>query len=229
MSAEISSSLRRRASLHAVLADEARLAIVDALLLGDASPSELASLTGMPSNLLAHHLGVLESRGLITRRRSEGDRRRTYVQLVGDELANLGLSAATSGDRILFVCTANSARSQLAAAIWRRASRLPAVSAGTHPADRIDPRAIDTAARHRLRLPRRRPTHLQGVRRAGDVIVCVCDQAYEELRAPGDAHATAVHWSVPDPVRIDTDDAFEHAFAEIDARVRRLASAIPVP
>jgi ArsR family transcriptional regulator, arsenate/arsenite/antimonite-responsive transcriptional repressor / arsenate reductase (thioredoxin) len=114
--------------------------------------------------------------------------------------------------------------------VWRRASRLPAVSAGTHPADRIDPRAIDTAARHRLRLPRRRPTHLQSVRRPGDVIVCVCDQAYEELRTPGDVRATApLHWSVPDPVRIDTDDAFEHAFAEIDARVRRLASAIPVP
>jgi protein-tyrosine-phosphatase/DNA-binding HxlR family transcriptional regulator len=229
MSVEANSDLRRRASLHAVLADEARLAIVDALMLGDASPSELASLAGMPSNLLAHHLGVLESRGLITRRRSEGDRRRTYVQLVSDELANIGLLPKTTADRILFVCTANSARSQLAAAVWRRASSVPAASAGTHPAERIDPRAIDTAARHRLRLPRRRPTHLQSVRRPGDVIVCVCDQAFEELQTSGEARATTLHWSVPDPVRIDTADAFEHAFTEIDTRVRRLAGAVPVP
>jgi ArsR family transcriptional regulator, arsenate/arsenite/antimonite-responsive transcriptional repressor / arsenate reductase (thioredoxin) len=226
---EANGDLRRRASLHAVLADEARLAIVDALMLGDASPSELASLTGMPSNLLAHHLGVLESRGLIARRRSDGDRRRTYVQLLGDELADLGLPATTAADRILFVCTANSARSQLAAALWRRASGIPATSAGTHPADRIDPRAVETAARHRLRLPSRRPTNLERVLRPSDVVVCVCDQAYEELRATAAGDHPHVHWSIADPVQIDTDEAFEHAFAEIDTRVRRLAGAIPVP
>jgi protein-tyrosine-phosphatase/DNA-binding transcriptional ArsR family regulator len=212
-----------------VLADEARLAIVDALLLGDASPSELAALTAMSSSLLAHHLSVMESRGLIARRRSDGDGRRAYVRLVGDELARLGPAAATMADRIVFVCTANSARSQLAAAVWRRASSVPATSAGTHPADRIDPRAIDTAARHRLRLPRRRPAHLQSVRRSADVVVCVCDEAYEELQTLGDADATALHWSVPDPVRIDTVEAFEHAFTEIDTRVRRLADAVPDP
>jgi protein-tyrosine-phosphatase/DNA-binding HxlR family transcriptional regulator len=220
---------RRRASLHAVLADESRLAIVDALMLGDASPSELASLTGMPSNLLAHHLGVLESRGLIARRRSDGDRRRSYVQLLGDELADLGLSATTAADRILFICTANSARSQLAAALWRRASEIPATSAGTHPADRVHPRAIETAARHRLRLPGRRPSHLDRVLRPSDVVVCVCDQAYEQLHATAAGDHMHVHWSIADPVQIDTDDAFEHAFAEIDLRVRRLAAAIPVP
>jgi ArsR family transcriptional regulator, arsenate/arsenite/antimonite-responsive transcriptional repressor / arsenate reductase (thioredoxin) len=230
MNVEANNDLRRRASLHAVLADEARLAIVDTLLLGDASPSELATLTGMPSNLLAHHLGVLESRGLIARRRSDGDRRRTYVQLVGDELADLGLSATTTGDRILFVCTANSARSQLAAALWRRASGVPATSAGTHPADRIDPRAVETAARHRLRLPsRRRPTSLERVLRPTDVVVCVCDQAYEELHRTAAGDHPHVHWSIADPVHIDTDDAFEHAFAEIDTRVRRLSAAIPIP
>jgi protein-tyrosine-phosphatase len=229
MSVEANMDLRHRASLHAVLSDEARLAIVDALGLGDASPSELAALTGMPSNLLAHHLGVLESRALIARRRSDGDRRRTYVHLIGDELAGLGVSATTTAERILFVCTANSARSQLAAALWRRASEIPATSAGTHPADRIDPRAVETAARHRLRLPSRRPTSLEHVLRPSDVVVSVCDQAYEELLGTAGGDHAHVHWSIADPVQVDSDDAFEHAFTEIDARVRRLAAAIPVP
>ena len=76
---EPTSDLARRATLHAALADPARLQITDTLLAGDASPSELAAILAMPSNLLAHHLHVLEQAGIITRRRSEGDRRRTYL------------------------------------------------------------------------------------------------------------------------------------------------------
>src|SRR5579859_7753259 len=75
MSAELSFELARRAAVHAALADPARLQITDTLLAGDASPSELAALLGLPSNLLAHHLHVLEQAGVITRR-SKGDRRR---------------------------------------------------------------------------------------------------------------------------------------------------------
>jgi protein-tyrosine-phosphatase/DNA-binding HxlR family transcriptional regulator len=228
MTFERTEDLRRRAALHGVLADEARLQIVDTLLIGDASPSELATLTGLPSNLLAHHLGVLETHGLIKRSRSEGDRRRSYVRLIDDVLDELNFPVARSGDRILFVCTANSARSQLAAAMWRRASRLPAASAGTHPADRIDPRAIEAAARHRLPLPRVRPQHIDRVWHDGDLIVSVCDQAHEQLER--DHHGQVqIHWSVPDPVRVDSDDAFEDAFVEIRNRVQRLATAIPVP
>ena len=51
----------------------------------------------------------------------------------------------------MFVCTANSARSQLAAATWNQLSTIPATSAGTHPGPRIHPRAIATARRHGLR------------------------------------------------------------------------------
>src|SRR2546425_581480 len=56
MTAERNSDLARRAAVHAALADPARLAITDTLLAGDASPSELAAMLAMPSNLLAHHL-----------------------------------------------------------------------------------------------------------------------------------------------------------------------------
>src|SRR5262249_31463686 len=121
MSDERVSELERRTSIHAALSDPARLRITDTLLAGDASPSELAAMLAMPSNLLAHHLHVLEQAGLVTRRRSEGDRRRTYLQLIPGALDALAPPPARAAVRVLFVCTANSARSHLAAALWRRA------------------------------------------------------------------------------------------------------------
>jgi ArsR family transcriptional regulator, arsenate/arsenite/antimonite-responsive transcriptional repressor / arsenate reductase (thioredoxin) len=212
------SDLARRAALHAALADPARLAITDTLQAGDASPSELAAMLAMPSNLLAHHLHVLQQAGIITRRRSEGDRRRTYLQLVPGVLDSLAPPTARAALRVLFVCTANSARSHLAAALWRRASAVPAASAGTHPAPAIDPGAIAAAQRHRLPLPRLRPRHIGQVRQAGDLIVTVCDLAHEEL-----AEAAAVHWSVPDPVPAGDQASFDAALARLADRVQRLA------
>ena len=70
-----------RAAVHAALGEPVRLAIVDRLGPGDASPGELRAVVGLPTNLLAHHLKVLDEAGLIRRVRSEGDRRRSYVQL----------------------------------------------------------------------------------------------------------------------------------------------------
>ena len=177
-------SLERRASLHAALADLARLQITDTLRAGDASPSELAAMLAMPSNLLAHHLHLLEQAGIISRRRSEGDRRRTYLQLIPATLEMLSPPPTPPPLRVLFVCTANSARSQLAAALWRQASAVPAASAGTHPAKTIDPGAIATAERHSLALPRLRPRHISGVRHDGDLVITVCDRAHEELAEP---------------------------------------------
>jgi ArsR family transcriptional regulator, arsenate/arsenite/antimonite-responsive transcriptional repressor / arsenate reductase (thioredoxin) len=84
---------------------------------------------------------------------------------------------------VLFVCTANSARSHLAAALWRRASIAPAASAGTHPAERIDPTAIVAATRHHLPLRRLRPCHVSDVRQDGNLVITVCDMAREELGA----------------------------------------------
>src|SRR5215469_1670313 len=218
MCTDRTSELERRAILHAALADPARLQITDMLLVGDASPSELAALLAMPSNLLAHHLRALEQAGVITRRRSEGDRRRTYLQLIPGSLDSLAVPPARAARRVLFVCTANSARSHLAAALWRRASTVPAVSAGTHPAARIDPGAIAAARRHRLPLPRLRPRHISDVQDDGDLVVTVCDLAREEL-----GHQTAVHWSVPDPVPVGDSVSFDSAVAELSHRVERLA------
>src|SRR5579872_1671158 len=118
MNLELTSELARRAAVHAALADPARLLITDTLLAGDASPSELAALLDMPSNLLAHHLRVLEQAGIIARRRSAGDHRRSYLRLIPGTLESLAGPAARTAPRVLFVCTANSARSHLAAALW---------------------------------------------------------------------------------------------------------------
>jgi protein-tyrosine-phosphatase len=217
MKAELVSGVAARAAIYAALADPARLLIVDTLSSGDASPSDLAAMLAMPSNLLAHHLHVLGHAGLIARRRSDGDRRRTYLLLVPDALESLTRPAVRTARRVLFVCTANSARSHLAAALWRRASTVPAASAGTRPAARIEPGALAAARRHRLPMRRLRPGHVDDVRQDGDLIVTVCDLAREEL-----GHQAAVHWSVPDPVPADPA-SFDAALAELGRRVDRLA------
>jgi protein-tyrosine-phosphatase len=218
MKAELTSSVAGRAAVHAALADPARLQIVDTLGAGDASPSELAVMLAMGSNLLAHHLHALERAGLITRRRSDGDRRRTYLQLVPGALETLSRPAARRARRVLFVCTANSARSHLAAALWRRASNLPAASAGTHPAVQIEPGALAAARRHRLPMRRLRPRHIGDVQQDGDLVITVCDLAHEEL-----GRQAAVHWSVPDPVPAGDPVSFDAALAELSYRVERLA------
>ena len=224
MNTEQRRDLAARAAVHAALADPARLLITDALAEGDASPSALAALLEMPSNLLAHHLGVLEQAGLVSRHRSEGDRRRTYLWLVPGALDPLAQPPARAARRVLFVCTANSARSHLAAALWRRASEIPAASAGTHPAAAIDPGAIAAAGRHHLPLRRLRPRHIDQVRQDGDLVVTVCDLAREELGG-----AAAVHWSVPDPVPAGDPGSFDAALAELSQRVGRLAPRLAAP
>jgi DNA-binding transcriptional ArsR family regulator len=104
-------------AVHAALGDPARLAIVDTLVLGEASPSELQQLLDMPSNLMAHHVRVLEKAGVVTRHRSEGDRRRTYLAPAPAALDALRPRVTREAVRVVFVCTENSARSQLAAAL----------------------------------------------------------------------------------------------------------------
>jgi ArsR family transcriptional regulator, arsenate/arsenite/antimonite-responsive transcriptional repressor / arsenate reductase (thioredoxin) len=218
MNAEPSCDLARRAAMHAALADPARLRITDLLADGDASPSELAAVLAMPSNLLAHHLRVLEEAGLVTRRRSEGDRRRTYLHLVPGALGGLAGPPARAARRVLFVCTANSARSHLAVALWRQASEVPAASAGTRPAAAIDPGAVAAARRHGLPMRRLRPRYIGDVREDDDLVITVCDLAHEELGG-----LAAVHWSVPDPVPAGDDATFDAALAELARRVSLLA------
>jgi ArsR family transcriptional regulator, arsenate/arsenite/antimonite-responsive transcriptional repressor / arsenate reductase (thioredoxin) len=217
------SSVRERARVHAALGDPARLAIVDALTVGDASPSEIANQLDMPSNLVAHHVKVLAQAGLLVRSRSEGDRRRTYLRLNPEALGQLAPPHLLPAGRVVFVCTHNSARSQLAAALWLDRTGRPVASAGTRPAALVHPRALKVAHRHGLTLDPTGTAHVGDILHDGDLVIAVCDNAYEDLT---DRLRPRLHWSVPDPVRVDTDAAFEAAYSDIAGRIERLAPAL---
>jgi ArsR family transcriptional regulator, arsenate/arsenite/antimonite-responsive transcriptional repressor / arsenate reductase (thioredoxin) len=113
------------------------------------------------------------------------------------------------------VCSQNSARSQLAAALWRHHTGEDATSAGTHPADRVHPGAVAAARRVGLDLGDARPRAISDGDLDADLVVTVCDHAHEELDAPGDW----LHWSIPDPVDAGTRKAFDSALVELDERI----------
>lgn len=228
MNVEWSSSVMERARLHAALGEPARVAIVDRLLLGDASPGEIGRALGVASNLLAHHVKLLEQAGVVERSRSEGDHRRTYLRLRPAALGGLVPVGALTASRVVFVCTHNSARSQLAAALWQGLSLVPVTSAGTEPARRVHPLAVAAAQSRGLSLSRARPAHFREVLRPDDLVVAVCDNAHEELDSHGerDNYGDRLHWSVPDPARVGTGDAFDRALRELTDRVDRLAPAV---
>ncbi len=210
-----------RARIHAALGEPARLAIVDTLTLGDASPGEIAHTLQLPTNLVAHHVKVLQDAGILTRSRSEGDRRRTYLSLRPQALVSLAPQRLDAVKRVVFVCTHNSARSQIAAALLRQRTGQPVASAGTHPAPRVHPRAVTVARRHGLSLDPGATAHVSDVVADDDLVIAVCDNAHEDL-----TDQARLHWSVPDPAPADTDEAFEAAFTAIASRVDRLIPAL---
>ncbi len=211
-----------RAARHAALGDPVRLAIVDELSVSDRAPVELRRRLGLESNLLAHHLDVLERVGLVERSRSSGDGRRRYVHLLRRSLDGLTPAPARPVPEgpALFVCSANSARSPLAAALWRHRTGRPGASAGTHPAAGIHPGAVAAARRAGVDLGDDAPSSVTDVRRPPAIVVTVCDQAHEEL----DPDPSWLHWSVPDPVAAGTAAAFDAAVAELAERTDALAT-----
>jgi ArsR family transcriptional regulator, arsenate/arsenite/antimonite-responsive transcriptional repressor / arsenate reductase (thioredoxin) len=217
-------SLAERAAIHRALGDETRLTIVDALQFSDHTPTELGALTGIADNLLAFHLRVLEEVGLIRRTASEGDARRRYVTLRRDRLDRLAtLTVPSSAELVLFVCTANSARSQLASHLWHARTDRPALSAGTDPAPRVHPGAVEVARRHGVDLASATPARYDALTVTPDLVVSVCDRAHESHL---DLDAPLLHWSIPDPVPLAAPDAFEQAFVELRDRVEHLATAV---
>lgn len=219
--------LLRRATVFAALGDPHRLAIVEALALTDASPSDLEVRLGIPSNLLAHHLDTLEAVGLVCRTRSAGDGRRRYVRLLADLPAHRSQPAPIEAADVLFVCRHNSARSQIAAAYWNQRSTIPADSAGTRPAARVHPLAVQASAQRGLDLSGRAPRGITVLTRVPGLVVSVCDQAFEEADPFIDVRH--LHWSVPDPAARSELRAFDAAFDEIARRIDRLAPFVVAP
>jgi protein-tyrosine-phosphatase len=207
--------LDNRARAFAALGDASRLAVVEALLLGDASPSELSRLLGIPGNLLAHHLDVLQEAGLVERRRSSNDGRRTYVRGLRAGLPQILRRGTAPPSRVVFVCTRNSARSVFAEALWAGRSAIRVASAGTEPARSVHPRTQALAERRGLSLRGTRPQHVRDVVRPEDLVISVCDHVFEELPI-----RPTLHWSVPDPP--DSDAGFDRAFEDISERVNAL-------
>lgn len=211
------SDLDRRARVHAALGEPARLAIVDDLITSDRSPRDLGRRLGLGSNLLAHHLDILEGVGIVTRIDSSGDGRRRYVRLESELPIDLGTRSFAPRGPMLFVCTRNSARSRLAAALWTSRTGRSASSAGTDPADRIHRGALSAAKRAGVHMMDEAPIALGAIPRNTQVVT-VCDLVHEDLEASDDWW----HWSIPDPVVSGSARAFDAVVDDIDRRIRRL-------
>jgi len=131
---------------------------------------------------------------------------------------------------VLFVCTANSARSILAEAILRMRGkkRFRAYSAGSAPRGSINPDALLCLARHGL--PTDGYSSKSWDRFSGpnapvfDMIVTVCDSAAGETCPVWLGHPLTVHWGIPDPAAVDGDEAvraavFDLAFLRLSKRI----------
>jgi protein-tyrosine-phosphatase/DNA-binding HxlR family transcriptional regulator len=216
MSIEADRGLRARAAVHAALGDPHRLAIVEELAVSDRAPSELGERLGLESNLLAHHFRVLEEVGLVERVVSDGDRRRRYLRLRSTEVIGRVAPASIAARNVVFVCTHNSARSQLAAALWNLTHPVAATSAGTHAGARVHPQAVLAGSAAGVDLAHAVPRALSELGVEPDLVITVCDRAHEELVGAG---CQQLHWSMPDPAR----DGRRRMF---DATVRRLLDRI---
>jgi protein-tyrosine-phosphatase len=130
--------------------------------------------------------------------------------------------------RVLFLCTGNSARSQMAEALlrWLSGGRAEVHSAGTHPKPEVHPTAVATLDRlYHLTAEALVPKHVDTYRNQSfDYIITVCDQAAEECPVfPGSARR--LHWSLPDPAAVgsapdDQQRAFERTAEELESRLR---------
>lgn len=134
--------------------------------------------------------------------------------------------------RVLVLCTGNSARSQIAEALLatRGAGRVQAVSAGSRPAARVNPRAVEVLKEHGISWEGRTPKSLDEV--AGerfDLVITVCDNARDVCPFFRGARAQ-VHWGLPDPAEETEPDAARRAFGETyDALASRVDALLALP
>jgi protein-tyrosine-phosphatase/DNA-binding transcriptional ArsR family regulator len=237
-----------------LLADPVRWRLTRELARGDQRVRELVAALGQPQNLVSYHLRQLRDGRLVTARRSSFDGRDTYYSLdlaaCSRELAaaaaavHPGLHSALdlvprpagqgaparngAPRRVLFVCTGNSGRSPMAAALLRHRAGpgVEAASAGTRPKP-LHPDAVAVMRdRYHVDITGHRPVNVETV--AGqpfDYVISLCDKAREAC--PEFSRRPArVHWSLPDPAAGEGGQhgypAFERAAAELDTRVRFL-------
>ncbi len=221
-----------------LLAHDLRWQIVRALAIGDYRVNELVALVEHPLNLVSYHLRQLREGHLVTVRRSEADGRDTYYSLDLDYLGALYREAGAAihpavmggagGDevplqstpKVLFVCTHNSARSQMAEGLMRYLSgeQIDVHSAGSVPGG-IHPEAIRTMEALGIDI---RSQYSKGFDElAGqpfDAVITVCDRAREVCPTfPGDGQH--IHWGFPDPSAIQDVVERRQAFSETAQRL----------
>ena len=135
--------------------------------------------------------------------------------------------------RVLILCTGNSARSQIAEAVLNHkgGGRFHAESAGSRPAARVNPFAIDVLARAGIPWNGHAPRGLDGLDRdTWDFVITVCDHARESCPIlPG--HPVSAHWGMPDPAEVEgSDEDKRRAFADaLDVINRRLDLFLALP
>jgi len=136
--------------------------------------------------------------------------------------------------RVLVLCTGNSARSQMAETLFNQLGhgRIQAESAGSRPALRVNPLAVEVLTEHGLAWSGHPPRGLDGLEREPwDFVITVCDRAKEACPIfPG--QPVLAHWGMPDPADVGGDDATRRAaFREAYVLLRRrveLMLALPL-
>lgn len=238
--AETTDSCLRMSELPAViklLAHDLRWQMVQLLAVGDYRVNELVTLLDQPLNLVSYHLKQLRMGELVVMRRSEADRRDNYYSLDLDYLHRLYQQAGetlhptvacnhipaptlTQPPSVLFVCTHNSARSQMAEALMRHQSngQIAVMSAGSSPTS-IHPDAIRTMDRLDIDIRHQQSKGFQDVAdHSFDFVITVCDQAREVCPTfTGDGQH--IHWGIPDPATIENERERQTAFARAADRL----------
>ena len=211
-----------------------RWRLLSELASSDRRVRELTDAVGEPQNLVSYHLKLLRSGGLVASHRSAFDGRDSYYGL--DLERHGALFAATgafaAGDapvtrpvRVLFLCTGNSSRSQMAEAMAERISHgaVRAWSAGSKPKT-LHPNAVRVMAARGIDISHNETKQLDlYAADRFDLVITLCDKVREVCPEFPDTPA-ALHWSVPDPATAPgTDDetyaVFERTAVDLEARI----------
>jgi len=229
-------------------AEPVRWALLTELALGDRRVDELVAALGKPQNLVSYHLGKLRAARLVSSRRSSHDRRDMFYRLELPRCRELLSFAATSlhpaldiapiapsansasvpaSGSVLFLCTANSARSQMAEGLLRAATgdAVRVASAGTEPSI-VHPNAVLAMANRGIDISAQASKHMDAFLGAEfDLVITVCDHVREQCPEFPGAPRT-IHWSIPDPVTegddAGTPAAFERVAEELATRIEFL-------
>ena len=226
-----------------------RWRILSELARSDRMVQELTEAVGEPQNLVSYHLAKLRDGGLVSARRSSADRRDAYYTVdlarIGNGLARAGgalhpalhlappprETTAVGALKLLFLCTGNSARSPMAAALAKARSggRIAALSAGSDPKP-VHPNAVRLMkAEHGIDLSRHVPKHFDSYATQDfDCVITLCDRVREVCpEFPG---GEAIHWSIANPATgepdADTYPLFQQTAAELETRIGFLLAAL---